>query len=242
LTPIRWCALCVPGQPRLRRRCNRGLEATEAEFVLISNPDVSVHPGALTALMAAFDDDPPWPSPGRASWLSTAPATVGPSVPLHGRGRRPYLSSRLVAPQNRFSRRYRMANSTPPPPHRPVPSPHRVVRPQGPDHGVAGNGPSDQGVPGNRVPVDWVSGGLLHGPPPSPQGSGRIDESYFMYLRTPTCAGGRTGPDGGWPTSHRRRSRICRTLHRPSALPDASWPTTGRPSTSRRVERAGGAA
>jgi N-acetylglucosaminyl-diphospho-decaprenol L-rhamnosyltransferase len=162
---------------------NRGLAATEAEFVLISNPDVSVHPGALTALMAAFDDDPTL-------------AIAGPRI-LAVDGTR-YPSARrfpsmavaaghtllgLVSPQNRFSRRYRMAelDSATSAPAGPVAAPGGSDRIR-PDPGVAGNGLADQGVPGNRVQVDWVSGACFMARHRALKDLGGFDESYFMYL------------------------------------------------------------
>jgi N-acetylglucosaminyl-diphospho-decaprenol L-rhamnosyltransferase len=92
---------------------NRGLAATEAELVLVSNSDVTVHPGALAALTAAFASDPTL-------------AIAGPLI-LAGDGTR-YPSARrfpspaaaaghallgAVAPGNRFTRRYRMVDLDP---------------------------------------------------------------------------------------------------------------------------------
>jgi N-acetylglucosaminyl-diphospho-decaprenol L-rhamnosyltransferase len=161
---------------------NRGLAATEAEFVLISNPDVAVHPGALTTLMAAFGDDPTL-------------AIAGPRI-LSVDGAR-YPSARrfpsiavaaghtllgLLAPQNRFSRRYRMAELDPA-----TSAAGPVSTPAGPDGGgrdqaVAGNGLSDQGVPGHGVAVDWVSGACFMARHRALKDLGGFDESYFMYL------------------------------------------------------------
>jgi N-acetylglucosaminyl-diphospho-decaprenol L-rhamnosyltransferase len=172
---------------------NRGLAATDAEFVLISNPDVSVHPGALTALMAAFGDDPTL-------------AIAGPRI-LNVDGTR-YPSARrfpslavaaghtllgLLAPQNRFTARYRMAELDPAvsSPGRPVPPPGGPDR-AGPDrdvpghgvpgHGGPGDGGPDQGGPGTRVPVDWVSGACFMARHRALKDLGGFDESYFMYL------------------------------------------------------------
>jgi N-acetylglucosaminyl-diphospho-decaprenol L-rhamnosyltransferase len=92
---------------------NRGLAVTGAEFVLVSNPDVSVHPGALESLRAAFAADPTL-------------AIAGPRI-LAADGSR-YPSARrfpsavtavghallgIVVPGNRFTRRYRMADLDP---------------------------------------------------------------------------------------------------------------------------------
>jgi len=92
---------------------NRGVDATDAELVLVSNPDVSVHPGVLVALAAAFAADPTL-------------AIAGPRI-LASDGTR-YPSARrfptpgvavghsllgVFLPGNRFSRRYRMADLDP---------------------------------------------------------------------------------------------------------------------------------
>ncbi len=92
---------------------NRGVASTATELVLVSNPDVAVHPGALDALSAAFAADPTL-------------AIAGPRI-LNVDGTR-YPSARrfpstvvagghallgLVAPGNRFTRRYRMADLDP---------------------------------------------------------------------------------------------------------------------------------
>ena len=90
---------------------NRGVAAAPgADVVLVMNPDVELHPGAVDALVRAIDADP-------------AVAVVGPRV-LEADGSR-YPSARRfpspgdalahalvgrVWPDNRFSRRYRMAD------------------------------------------------------------------------------------------------------------------------------------
>jgi N-acetylglucosaminyl-diphospho-decaprenol L-rhamnosyltransferase len=89
---------------------NRGVAATEAEFILVSNPDVTLEPGAVETLMTAFRAD-------------RTLAIAGPRI-IDVEGAR-YPSARrfpsaveaaghallgLVAPGNRFSRRYRMAD------------------------------------------------------------------------------------------------------------------------------------
>jgi N-acetylglucosaminyl-diphospho-decaprenol L-rhamnosyltransferase len=87
---------------------NRGLAAIgEPEYVLIANPDLVVHPGALSPLVEALRRHPRW-------------GVVGPRI-LTPEGR-PYPSARmfpsplvaaghallgLVAPDNSFTRRYR---------------------------------------------------------------------------------------------------------------------------------------
>lgn len=87
---------------------NRGVAATETEVVVVANPDIEVHPGALAVLVAELAADP-------------TVAVVGPRIDEPD-GRR-YPSARRFPsvadaaghallgrlwPDNRFSRRYRM--------------------------------------------------------------------------------------------------------------------------------------
>ncbi len=92
---------------------NRGIEAAGADLVLVSNPDVAVHAGARAVLVAALEADPTL-------------AVVGPRIEEPDGSR--YPSARRfpsfataaghallvgVAPGNRFTRRYRMAELDP---------------------------------------------------------------------------------------------------------------------------------
>jgi len=92
---------------------NRGIGMADAEFVLVSNPDVAVHPGAVAALARAIGAEPTL-------------AVVGPRIEESDGSR--YPSARRfpslvdaaghallagVAPGNRFSARYRMADLDP---------------------------------------------------------------------------------------------------------------------------------
>jgi N-acetylglucosaminyl-diphospho-decaprenol L-rhamnosyltransferase len=87
---------------------NLGVAATTGRYVLVCNPDVVVGPGALAQLAAALDDDPALgvvgpriTEPDGAVYPS---ARVFPSlVDAVGHG---LLG--LVAPGNRFSRRYKL--------------------------------------------------------------------------------------------------------------------------------------
>jgi len=92
---------------------NRGMAATEAELVLVSNPDVSVHPGALDALAAAFDGDPTLAIAGPcllgADGARYPSARRFPSMAVAGG----HALLGLLAPRNRFTRRYRMADLDP---------------------------------------------------------------------------------------------------------------------------------
>jgi N-acetylglucosaminyl-diphospho-decaprenol L-rhamnosyltransferase len=89
---------------------NRGILMSGSELVLVSNPDVAVHTGALSALVAVLVADP-------------TIAIAGPSI-LEADGTR-YPSARRfpslvdatghallgdLAPANRFTRRYRMGD------------------------------------------------------------------------------------------------------------------------------------
>jgi N-acetylglucosaminyl-diphospho-decaprenol L-rhamnosyltransferase len=92
---------------------NRGVAATDSAIVLVTNPDVVLHRGAIEALAQALGADPTL-------------ALVGPRILEPGGDR--YPSARrfpslvdaaghallgLVSPDNRFSRRYRMADLDP---------------------------------------------------------------------------------------------------------------------------------
>ncbi|MGH9028126.1 MAG: glycosyltransferase family 2 protein, partial [Acidimicrobiales bacterium] len=92
---------------------NRGLALLRSEFVLVSNPDVAVHQGAVSVLREALQADP-------------ALAIVGPRIEEPD-GKR-YPSARRfpslvvaaghavlapLAPRNRFTRRYRMEDLDP---------------------------------------------------------------------------------------------------------------------------------
>jgi len=92
---------------------NRGIREVDAPYVLVSNPDVALHPGAVAALRAVLVADP-------------LLAIAGPCI-LEADGAR-YPSARrfpslvdaaghavlgLAVPDNRFTRRYRMADADP---------------------------------------------------------------------------------------------------------------------------------
>jgi N-acetylglucosaminyl-diphospho-decaprenol L-rhamnosyltransferase len=92
---------------------NRGLLATSAELVAIANPDVVVRPGALATLAAVLLDDetvaiagPRLENPDGTRYPS---ARAFPSL-LDSAGHG-FLG--LVAPRNRFSRRYRRPDLEP---------------------------------------------------------------------------------------------------------------------------------
>jgi N-acetylglucosaminyl-diphospho-decaprenol L-rhamnosyltransferase len=92
---------------------NRGVAVTEAELVVVANPDVVVHPGALGLLAAAFADDP--------TLAIAGPRILGSDGTRYPSARRfPSATTAvghallgIVAPGNRFSRHYRMTDLDP---------------------------------------------------------------------------------------------------------------------------------
>jgi N-acetylglucosaminyl-diphospho-decaprenol L-rhamnosyltransferase len=88
---------------------NRGLAATHEPYVLVSNPDVAVHDGALAALGGVLDADP--------TIAIAGPCIREPDGSRYPSARRfPSMADAAghallgqLAPGNRFSRRYRMA-------------------------------------------------------------------------------------------------------------------------------------
>jgi N-acetylglucosaminyl-diphospho-decaprenol L-rhamnosyltransferase len=90
---------------------NRGLAALAGEesppdYVLVSNPDLELHPGALAALGQALDTHPSWAVVGPR--LFTEEGTVYPSVrrfPSYTDAAGHALLA-VVAPDNPFTRRY----------------------------------------------------------------------------------------------------------------------------------------
>ena len=89
---------------------NRGVAASgDSEYVLVCNPDLRVHTGAVARLVAALDERP--------SWAIVGPRLVDPSGVEYPSVRRfpsmldaaGHALLALVRPDNRFSRRYRDA-------------------------------------------------------------------------------------------------------------------------------------
>ncbi len=87
---------------------NRGIAASgDTEYVLVCNPDLRVHPGAVERLAAALDSHP--------DWAIVGPRIVDPRGEEYSSVRRfPSMADAaghallaLVKPDNRFSRRYR---------------------------------------------------------------------------------------------------------------------------------------
>jgi N-acetylglucosaminyl-diphospho-decaprenol L-rhamnosyltransferase len=92
---------------------NRGAARTERELLLVINPDAFLEPGSLKAVVEAFDRDP-------------KVGIVGPGIREPGGARYPsprrfptigdatgHALFGLVAPNNRFTRRYRMLDDEP---------------------------------------------------------------------------------------------------------------------------------
>jgi len=87
---------------------NRGLALLETELVLVCNPDLIVHPGAVDSLTAALDADPGLALVGPR--LENPDGSLYPSArsfpSLIDSAGHAFLG--LVAPANRFSRRYKL--------------------------------------------------------------------------------------------------------------------------------------
>jgi len=88
---------------------NRGLAATTGQYVLVSNPDVAVHGGSLDRLRRVLEADP--------TMAIAGPCIREPDGSRYPSARRfPSMADAAghallgqLAPENRFSRRYRMA-------------------------------------------------------------------------------------------------------------------------------------
>jgi N-acetylglucosaminyl-diphospho-decaprenol L-rhamnosyltransferase len=87
---------------------NRGLAALgRGEYVLVCNPDLVVHPGALGSLESALDDHPSWAVVGPR--IMTPEGVVYPSARLFPQ---PWVAAGhalfgVLFPANSFTRRYR---------------------------------------------------------------------------------------------------------------------------------------
>jgi N-acetylglucosaminyl-diphospho-decaprenol L-rhamnosyltransferase len=134
---------------------NRGVATTTSPLVVVSNPDLEAHPGALATLVGSLAAD-------------DARALVGPLMRT-AEGER-YPSARrfpslvdaaghavlgLFAPDNRFTRSYQRSEL------------------DGPDPAPGGAGGS--------VRVDWVSGACFVVRRDAFEQVGGFDEAYFMY-------------------------------------------------------------
>lgn len=92
---------------------NRGLAAAHRDYVLVSNPDVAVHAGALDTLSRVLDADP--------SIAIAGPCIREPDGSRYPSARQfPSMADAAghallgqLAPENRFSRRYRMREVDP---------------------------------------------------------------------------------------------------------------------------------
>jgi N-acetylglucosaminyl-diphospho-decaprenol L-rhamnosyltransferase len=91
---------------------NRGMAATPTtEFVLVCNPDLQVHPNAVTELVEVLDAEPAWALVGPR--IMTPEGETYPSVrrfPTMAEATGHALLA-LFRPDNRFSRRYRPLNA-----------------------------------------------------------------------------------------------------------------------------------
>jgi len=90
---------------------NRGVASLDPgiAFVIVANPDVRVHSGAVAALIAVLEDHPEWGIVGPT--ILTEEGTIYPSVrrfpnPLDAAG---HALFGLIVPGNKFTQRYRSA-------------------------------------------------------------------------------------------------------------------------------------
>ena len=136
---------------------NRGVAATApSAYVLVCNPDLLVHPGAVDHLVRALDAEP--------SWALVGPRILTPEGADYPSVRRfPSMADAVghallgpVVPGNRFTRRYR--------------SP--AARPEGPAPAAGADGPA---------PADWVSGACFLARRSAFEELGGFDEAYFMF-------------------------------------------------------------
>ncbi|HVX20213.1 MAG TPA: glycosyltransferase family 2 protein [Acidimicrobiales bacterium] len=191
---------------------NRGLAAVggDADLVLVCNPDLRLHPGAVAALVAALDAQPSWAVVGPR--ILTPDGDVYPSVRafpsmVDAAG---HAVLALFNPHNRFSRRYRT-----------------------PDVGAGGAGA------GGRAEADWVSGACFLARRAALDQLGGFDEAYFMFAEDMDlcwrahAAGWGVGVEPAAVVTHAegvsRRRRPYRMLaaHHRSALRFANRTTTG---------------
>lgn len=131
---------------------NRGFAAAApSDFVLVCNPDLHVHEGALRALQAALDAEPAWAVVGPR--ILTPTGEVYPSV-RHFPSMLDAAGHALIGlwwPDNPFSRRYKPAPEA---------------------DGIAGEVPRR---------VDWISGACFLARRAALEELGGFDEAYFMF-------------------------------------------------------------
>ena len=138
------------------RAANRGVARTRSELVLICNPDLVVGPGAVAALVDALDAAPDVAIAGpllRNPDGSRYPSARSfPSLAVAAG----HALGGLVAPGNRWSRRYKMAD--------------RLA-----ELDRSGS------LPSAPIAVDWVSGACVLVRRVAFDAIGGFDERYFMY-------------------------------------------------------------
>ena len=133
---------------------NRGLRASTAAFVAVSNPDLVVAEGALARLRLALETIPNVGLVGPS--IKNPDGTTYPSArrfpSLVEAAGHAFLGQ--VAPENRFTRRYKMLEETDP----------------------------TGALPGPIRPVDWVSGAFFMARREVIESLAGFDEAYFMYM------------------------------------------------------------
>jgi N-acetylglucosaminyl-diphospho-decaprenol L-rhamnosyltransferase len=131
---------------------NRGIAASFGDLVLVTNPDVVVHRGAIAALVSALDEDELVGIVGPR--IFDEDGCVYPSArrfpSIIDAAGHAFLG--MVAPDNRFTKRYRQ--------------PQEVLQAQ---------------ASKRTVLVDWVSGSCFLTRRSLLEELGGFDESYFMY-------------------------------------------------------------
>ncbi|MGH9016310.1 MAG: glycosyltransferase [Acidimicrobiales bacterium] len=159
---------------------NRGLALVGADLVLVSNPDVTVHRGAVALLAAAFAADPTLAIAGpcirSAAGVRYPSARRFPSMTVAAG----HVLLGLVAPQNRFSRRYRMAELDTASPSPLSPGASSPAEPGTAEPGTAEPGIAEPGI--GATAVDWVSGACFMARGRALKELGGFDEAFFMYL------------------------------------------------------------
>ena len=155
---------------------NRGVAATgDTEYVLICNPDLHLHPGAVADLVGALEMQP--------SWAIVGPRVLTPDgVPYPSVRQFPSMVDAaghavlgLIRPENPFTRRYRRAGLA-------ADSGDVGSAADSGDVGsAADSGDVGSAAGGTPVPADWVSGACFLARRTALEELGGFDEAYFMF-------------------------------------------------------------
>jgi N-acetylglucosaminyl-diphospho-decaprenol L-rhamnosyltransferase len=152
---------------------NRGIAACGVQdgLVVVCNPDIRLHQGAIVSLASAISSDP--------TVAIAGPLILAPDGSRYPSARRfpslldagMHATLGLLFPHNRFTKRYRMEGGT---------------GDAGVASGAAGVGSNgspayDIGGQGCATEVDWVSGAFFMARKGFLEEIGGFDEDYFMY-------------------------------------------------------------